>query len=97
MLEESVEEPEMEPEPVPEVVPKEVPVEGAMIAVRAVAPSPPRGASTASSPAPRVATAAGAIASAALGLEVILGHPHPLRTGRIPLDETMNTAHRALS
>jgi hypothetical protein len=97
VLEESEEEPEMAPELVPEVEPQEVPVEGAMIATRTAAPSPPRGASEASSPAPHVAAVAGATADAAVGPEVILGHSTLYTPDDIPLDEVVSTAHRALS
>jgi hypothetical protein len=97
VLEELKEEPEMTPEPVPEVVPEEVPVEGAMIIVHTVAPSPPHGAAAASSSAPRVATVAGTTTSVAVGLEVIMGHPTFYAPDDIPLDEAVSMAHRALS
>jgi hypothetical protein len=82
---------------VPKVVSEEVPVEGTMITVRAAAPSPPRGASAASSPAPHAAAAVGAAASATVGPKVILGHPTLYAAGDIPLDEAVSMAPRALS
>jgi hypothetical protein len=93
VLEESEEEPEMVSEPVPE----EVPTKGAMITARTTSPSPPRGASVASSPAPHAAATAGAAASAAVGPEVILGHPTLYTPDYIPLDEAVSMAHKALS
>jgi hypothetical protein len=68
VLEESEEEPEMAPELVTEVVQGEVPAEGAMIAVRAVTPSPSHGAASPSSSAPRVVAATDA--TSIVGLEV---------------------------
>jgi hypothetical protein len=79
-----------------EVVPKEFLVEGAMIAVRAAVPSPSHGAPAASSPAPHAAAAAGVVACAAAGLEVVLEHRTLYASDDIPLDEAVNTAHRAL-
>jgi hypothetical protein len=92
VLEESEEEPKMAPEPVPEVVPEEVPMEGEMIAVHAVAPSPSHSPPAVSSPAPHVAAAAGATASAAVGLEVVTGHPTLYAPDDISLDEAMSMA-----
>jgi hypothetical protein len=80
-----------------EVVPEVVPAEGAMITARTAAPSPPCGASAASSPAPRPAAATDTTANAAVGPEVILGHPTLYTSNDIPLDEVVSTAHRALS
>jgi hypothetical protein len=82
---------------VPEVVSEEVPVEGAMIAVRTAAPSPPRGASAASSLAPHAAAAVGTAANTTVRPEVILGHPTFYAAGNIPLDEAVSMAPRALS
>jgi hypothetical protein len=59
VLEESEEKPEMVLEPVPGVVPEEVPLEGAMIIMRAAAPSSSYGAPATSSLAPHVAAATG--------------------------------------
>jgi hypothetical protein len=97
VLELSKEEPDMAPELVPEVVLEEVPMEGAMIVVRTAAPSPSHGAPAMSSSAPHAATAVGAAASAAAGLEVVLGHPTLYVLDNIPLDEAVSTTHRALS
>jgi hypothetical protein len=95
--EDVLEEVEEEPEMVLELVPEVVLVEGAMITVRAAAPSPPCGASAASSLVPRAVAVAGATSNAMVGLEVILGHPTLYATDDIPLDEAVSTAHRALS
>jgi hypothetical protein len=101
VLEELEEEPEMAPKPmlelVPEVMPKEVPTEGAMIVAHTSAPSPPHGASAMSSPAPHAAAAVSAAAGAAVGLEVILGHPTLYASDDIPMYEVVSMAHRALS
>jgi hypothetical protein len=92
VLEESEEEPKMVPEPVPEVVPEEVPVEGEMIVVHAVAPSPSHSPPAASSPAPHAAAAVDATASAVVGLEVVMGHPTLYVPDDISLDEAMSMA-----
>jgi hypothetical protein len=93
VLEELEEEPDMASRPVPE----EVPVEGAMIVAHAASPSPPHGAATASSPAPRAATAIGIAVGVAVRPEVIMGHPTFYVSDDISLDEAVSTAHRALS
>jgi hypothetical protein len=95
VMEEFEEEPRMAPELAPEVVPEEVLVEGAMITVRAVAPSPSHDTPASFSPAPRIAAAKGAASSAVL--EVVLGHPTPYALDDIRLGETVSTAHRALT
>jgi hypothetical protein len=96
VLEESEEEPEMASEPVLEVVPEEVLVEGVMIVVHAVAPSP-HGAAAASSPAPRVATTTGATVGVVVGPDVILRHPTSYALDNIPPKEVVIMAHMALS
>jgi hypothetical protein len=93
MLEESEEESEMVSKPVPEVVP----VEGAMIIAHVAAPSPPHGAAEASSPAPRAAAAVDTTAGVVGELEVVMGDPTFHAPDDIPLDEAVNTPHRALS
>jgi hypothetical protein len=95
VLVESEVELEVAPELVPEVVLKEIPMEGAMIAASATTPSPSRGASALSPPAPRIAAAVGV--ASVTGLEVVLGHPTPYAPDDIPLGEAVSTAHRALS
>jgi hypothetical protein len=95
VLEESEEEPEMVPEPVPRVVPEEVPAEGAMIATRAMTPSPSHGVPRSLSLAPR--TAAATDVAAGVGLEVVLGHSTPYVLDDIRLGEAVSTAHQALS
>jgi hypothetical protein len=97
VLEELEEEPDMASGPVPELVPEEVPVEGAMIVAHTASPSPPHGAATASSPAPRAAAATGIAVGVAVRPEVIMGHPTFYVPDDIFLDEAVSTAHRALS
>jgi hypothetical protein len=64
----------------PAVVQEEAPTEGVMITVcMAVAPLPSRGARAPLSSAPR--RAAASVAAASEGMEVVLGHPPPLRAG----------------
>jgi hypothetical protein len=67
-----------------------------MIAANVAAP-PPCGAPATSSLAPRAAAAVGAVADAAVGPEMILGHPTLYVSDNIPLDEAVSTAHRAPS
>jgi hypothetical protein len=84
----------MASEPVLEVVPEEALVEGAMIVVHVAAPSPPHGAATTSSPAPRTTAVASAAAGVAVGPKVIMGHPTFYAPDDIRLDESVSLAHR---
>jgi hypothetical protein len=68
-----------------------------MIVMRAATPSPSHGAPAASSSAPRATATTGTIASAAVGLDVVLGHPTLYALGGIPLDEAVSMAHQDLS
>jgi hypothetical protein len=95
VLEDVMEEFEEEPRMALELVPEEVPVEGAMITMRAAAPSLSHDTPASFSPAPRIAAAKGAASGAVL--EVVLRHPTPYALDDIPLGETVSTAHRALT
>jgi hypothetical protein len=88
-----LEESEEEPKVVPEVVLEG----GTMVVVHTVAPSPPHGATEASSSAPRATAALDAAAGGVGGLEAVMGHPTFHAPGDVPLDEAMGMAHQALS
>jgi hypothetical protein len=68
-----------------------------MVIAYTASPSPPHGATEASSPAPRAAAAVDTAAGVVGELEVVMGHPTFHAPDDIPLDEAVSTAHRALS
>jgi hypothetical protein len=96
VLEELEEELEMVSEPVPEVVLDEVPVVGVMINAHGAA-SPSHGAAEASSLAHRTPAAMDAATGVVREPEMVMGHPMFHASDDIPLDEAVNTVHRALS